>query len=117
MGSRTRVSRRVWAVSGLLLACAGASGCVLGGDSDRPVLAVDLYWDSDPSDHYRPDSCDDADVEYMSWEIKDKKGKSLAKSDPDLEDCQQLDFVGLSPGNYQLEVHGYDRDKQERWAS
>lgn len=123
MGSRTCSPRadgsRVWTVLSLLCVVGTsvtASSCVLGNDNDRPVLAVDPLWDLTPGDRFVGDSCRNAGVVAMTWEIQDNRGKSLEKSD-DLEPCKPLDFLGLTPGTYRLQLAGYDRDEEKLWES
>lgn len=108
---------RAWAVTCLLLAGIGSSGCVLGGDTDRPVLGVDLLWDTAPGDAFAAaDGCEEAGVETISYELTDGKGRVRGKSDG-LEKCAQLDFISLTPGKYSLDIHGYDSHQQERWGA
>jgi hypothetical protein len=100
----------------LILVSVTAGGCVLGNDNDRPVLAVDPLWDLTPGDRFSGDTCRGAGVVYMTWEIQDDRGHTLKKS-RDLEDCEPLDFIGLVPGTYQLEIAGYDRDERKLWET
>jgi hypothetical protein len=109
MSSRTALV--TWSV---LLSCAGAGSCVLGNDSDRPVLQVDPIWDAAPGEGFLADTCQGAGVAAMTWEIQDAKGKELEKSEHP-EECKPFDFVGLRPGTYQLVIEGYDKDMQKRW--
>ena len=99
-----------------LLVCVCAGSCVLGNDSDRPVLGVNPVWDASPGERFLPAGCKDAGVAWMTWEIQDEHGKRLKKSDG-LEGCAPLDFVGLTPGTYQVVMQGYDPDEVKRWES
>jgi hypothetical protein len=100
----------------LILMSVTAGGCVLGNDNDRPVLAVDPLWDLTPGDRFAGDTCRGAGVVYMTWEIRDARGKKL-KSTSKLEDCMPLDFIGLVPGTYRLSIAGYDRYAEKRWEA
>jgi hypothetical protein len=121
MSSRT-CRGAIWSVEAafgaacLVLVSVTAGGCVLGNDNDRPVLAIDPLWDVAPGKLFAGDSCDGAGVVFMTWEIKDDDGHSLKKSRM-LEHCQPLDFIGLVPGTYRLELAGFDRDEQKRWET
>jgi hypothetical protein len=109
-------SRIALVTVGLLLVCLGAGSCVLGHDSERPVLSVDPLWDAAESDRFLPETCKGAGVAWMTWEIQDEQGKGLEKSE-DLEECKPLDFFGLQRGTYQLVLEGYDKDERKRWAN
>jgi hypothetical protein len=100
----------------LILVSVAAGGCVLGNDNDRPVLAIDPLWDLTPGDRFSGDTCRGAGVVYMTWEIQDDRGHTLKKS-RDLEPCKPLDFIGLVPGTYRLEIAGYDRDESKLWET
>lgn len=98
----------------LFFVCVTASGCVLGNDNDRPVLAVDPLWDLSPGPRFLGGSCEKAGVDWMTWEIQDSRGRTLEKS-TDLEPCKPLDFLDLTPGTYTVVLTGYDQDEQPRW--
>ena len=100
----------------LILVSVTAGGCVLGNDNDRPVLAVDPLWDVAPGSLFSGDTCREAGVVFMTWNIKDDRGHSLKKSSK-LENCQPLDFIGLVPGTYRLELAGFDREGVKRWET
>lgn len=100
----------------LFLVSVTAGGCVLGNDNDRPVLAVDPLWDVAPGRIFSGDTCDGADVRFMTWEIQDDDGHTLKKSRK-LEDCKPLDFIGLVPGTYRLKLAGFDRTQQMLWET
>jgi hypothetical protein len=100
----------------LILVSVTAGGCVLGNDNDRPVLAVDPLWDVAPGKLFSGDTCRDAGVRFMTWEIQDADGHTL-KATRKLEDCQPLDFIGLVPGTYRLKLEGYDRNETKLWET
>lgn len=84
------------------------SGCVLGRNSDDPVLSIDLLWDESATSRFSEGSCDSADVAWMEWTLKNKSGKTVRKHDEDDTDCQPgFDFFDLEPGTYSLTVQGY----------
>jgi hypothetical protein len=102
----------------LILVSVTAGGCVLGNDNDRPVLAIDPLWDLTPGDRFSGQTCQGADVVYMTWEIQDSRGKKIkASKDGELEDCKPLDFIGLVPGTYRLQIAGYDRYEDKLWET
>ncbi len=109
-------ARRALGAACLILVSATAGGCVLGNDNDRPVLAIDPLWDVTPGDRFSGDTCRGAEVVYMTWEIRDSRGKTL-KASEDLEDCKPLDFIGLVPGTYRLAIAGYDREEEKLWET
>src|SRR5262245_38424387 len=84
----TQGLRRSPAAVLLLLAALGPSGCVLGNDTDGPVLAVDLLWDLSPTERFAAGSCQDAEVLFVSWRLKDDGGEVLQESDDD-ETCAE----------------------------
>ena len=110
------VTIRTWALGALcgILMSTAAGGCVLGHDTERPVLAVDPLWDVTPGGRFLGDTCKSAGVGFMTWEIQDSKGRTLEKSD-DLEPCMPLSFVGLTPGTYRVVLTGYTLDEEKRW--
>jgi len=109
-------SRFALVTVGLLLVGLGAGSCVLGHDSERPVLSVDPIWDAAESDRFLPETCKGAGVAWMTWDLQDEHGKSISKVE-DLEKCLPLDFIDLDRGSYQLVLEGYDADEQKRWAN
>lgn len=110
MGSRAAL------ITACLLVCVGAGSCVLGNDSERPVLSVDPIWDASSGDRFIGQTCEGAGVALMRWEIQDEKGKTLKEAD-DLEECKPLDFVGLDRGTYQVVLEGYDKEEVKRWEN
>lgn len=96
-----------------------AAGCVVGGDSGQPVLAVDLYWDENArADRFVGGTCGSADVSWMEWELIDEHGEQIAASDEGGEECQDgYNFTKFGPGNYKLVVHGFDDQDDELWTA
>lgn len=118
LGMKTRA--RTFALGcGIACAVLGASGCVLGNNSDPPVLSVDLLWDESTSSHFSEGTCESADVVWMEWALKDEDGHTVRKSEKGgNEDCQPgFDFFDLDAGNYSITVTGYDTDDQPLWSS
>ena len=109
-------SRLAIAAACTLLGSLSAGGCVLGNDNDRPVLAVDPIWDLTPTDRFSGGGCGAAGVVSMTWAIEDSRGRTIKEAEK-LDECQPLDFLGLVPGRYRLQLRGYDRDDVERWSS
>lgn len=114
-------SRKITKAMLCLSLCAalfGASGCVLGRNSDDPVLSVDLLWDESATTRFSEGTCDSADVSWMTWTLRDADGKTIRKNDKDDTDCQPgFDFFDLEPGTYSLTITGYDADDKPLWAS
>ena len=103
---------------GLGCALLGASGCVLGRNSDDPVLSVDLLWDESETSRFSEGTCESADVTWMEWKLKDDSGHVVRRNDKDATDCEPgFDFFDLDPGTYTLVVSGYDDQDKERWVS
>jgi hypothetical protein len=103
------------ALCGMLMSTAG---CVLGRNSDDPVLSVDLLWDKSETSRFSEGTCESADVAWMEWTLKDKGGDVVRRNDKDDTDCQAgFDFFDLDPGTYTLTVTGYDEADEARWAS
>jgi hypothetical protein len=121
------VTRRGGSVTGLLcvgLFCVPLSsslaGCVLGNDSDPPVLSVDLLWDrSAQNGRFSEGTCASANVVWMEWQLTEKNGGRLvATNKDDSQDCRDgFDFVDVGPGKYNLTVMGYDDQNQQLWSS
>lgn len=96
-----------------------ASGCIMGGDSGEPVLAVDLYWDENPrADRFAGGTCSTAGVTWMEWKLVDDSGDAVVESDPSGEPCQDgFNFENVGPGDYELELRGYDDQDAELWST
>jgi hypothetical protein len=104
----------------LLVSLASAAGCVMGNDSDPPVLSADLYWETE---RYSDRKCATAKVAAIQFRLLDADGELIVESEPD--DAYQgaarcvngIDFPDLSLGDYVLELTGYDADHNVAWRS
>ena len=96
-----------------LLCGAGAAlpGCILGEDSDPPILSVDFYWDADRRNS--ADTCASAGVASMDWQLADPDGNVVDEQDGECSDG--FNFLGVDPGRYTLKVNGYDDDHNKLW--
>jgi len=114
----TKPGRWVLGLLPLLLSTA-ASGCVLGNDSDPPVLSTDLLWDRSPqSNKFAEGTCESAGVVWMDWQLLDKDDHVVTTSDDKGQECKDgFDFVDVGPGEYKLTVMGYDDAEQQLWTS
>ena len=89
----------------------GLSGCILGEDSDPPVLSVDLYWEDQSRNS--DDTCESADVASMDWQLVDTEGNVVEEKEGECQDG--FNFFGVDPGSYTLKVNGYDGDQTKQW--
>jgi hypothetical protein len=100
-----------------MLSCV-ASGCVLGSDSDPPILSVDFYWQRTPNrDDYRND-CRSLNLATIDWKLLDNHGHTVtSQTGIGCEDgVQGVDFdISLAPTDYRLLVTGYDDNDQALW--
>jgi len=88
-------------------------GCVIGNDSDPPVLAVDLYWDTD---HYSDRTCKSAKVATMDFRLLDARQNVVEERQG--VDCENgFEFTHADLGVYVLEVTGYDSDSSPTWSA
>jgi hypothetical protein len=112
----TKPGRWVIGLVSLALSSA-ASGCVLGNDSDPPVLSTDLFWDRSPqSGKFSNGTCESAGVVWMDWQLKDEDDRVVVTSEDGGQECEDgFDFVDVGPGNYKLTVMGYDDAEQQLW--
>jgi hypothetical protein len=111
----SRVSLRAVAVS--LLACV-ASGCVLGSDSDPPILSIDFYWQRTPDRNDYRNDCGSLDLNTIDWKLIDGHGQTItSKSGIGCGDgVEGVDFdIALAPADYRLIVTGYDENDQALW--
>ena len=103
----------VAALAGLVLA-----GCFGNANDQRPVLGIDLYWDTKIDDpDFRAGDCDDPDpqVDWMQWALVDEEGVEVASGEGV---CPiGIDINGMEPGLYTLEVDGYDDNDVKLWSS
>ena len=121
MRSSCAGSLRSSTVTGIVCAllCVSASGCVLGNDSDPPVLSVDLLWDRSPQDNrFSEGDCKSAGVVWMNWQLKDEDDQVIASSDDEGQECKDgFDFLDVGPGKYSLTTMGFDDSDQMLWNS
>lgn len=104
-------------LAGLVLSSLTATGCVLGDDTDGPILAVDLSWDRAASARFSPGSCESAGVIWMNWTLRDSDGEVRDDSGDDGVPCESgFNFFGLRPGVYELEVEGLVDDDVVTWS-
>jgi hypothetical protein len=107
-------------VTGLICLVLGgaASGCVLGNDSEPPILSVDLFWDRSPQpNQFARGSCESAGVVWMDWQLKEGD-RIVTTSEDGGQACEDgFDIYDLEPGNYELTVMGYDDAQQPLWNS
>ncbi len=104
-------------VCGLGLSLA-ASGCVLGGGDNDPVLSVDLLWDlSESNTRFLDGYCDEAEVVWMDWKLENEDGRVVKKSPKDERCADGIDFHDLDPGRYTLEITGYDENDEIEWQT
>jgi len=111
MGFRHAVGKAILAAA-LALA---ASGCLTVGDDSGPILHVELFWDERvDSESFRGGTCHSADVYDMDWSLLDAQGREVAGDD---EPCANaIEVFDMLPGEYELEIKGYDRDRNETWS-
>jgi hypothetical protein len=109
----------------MLLLASALSGCL---DVDDDVdLAVDLYWDTDSdSDVFRGGSCSTAGVDRMEWRLinvddDEQVEEGVDYCCPGNGPCQaRIDSVLIrdpKPGEYALDIQGFDADDAARWGS
>jgi hypothetical protein len=117
MWSAPNLTKPVRAVALVLLA--GLAGCVLGNDSDPPVLSVDLYWHLRGS-HRGDSTCESSDVSSMTFQLTDVNSGDVVVENEDSDqgrECQDgFNFVDVGPGDYRLDVKGYDADQNQLWS-
>jgi hypothetical protein len=88
-------------------------GCVIGNDSDPPVLSVDLYWDTE---HDSDRTCKTAKVETMDFRLLDARQNVVEERQGD--ECRNgFEFTHARLGDYVLEVTGYDADNNPVWSA
>ena len=100
-----------------LIVLSGLSGCVFGEESDPPVLTVELYWQYD--ERTRHDySCGSVPVAAAEWRLVDSEGEEVANLSKDDEECDNtIRFLDLDPGDYELEVGGYNEAGDKAWEA
>ena len=112
------ITRVRWGLLAVVLGSA-ASGCVLGNDSDPPILSVDLLWDrSMQNNRFSRGTCASSGVIWMNWQLKDLDDHVIASTEDEAQECEDgFDFVDVGPGEYTLTVMGYDDADQALWNS
>jgi hypothetical protein len=107
---------RTLGVASLVL-LSGLSGCVFGEESEPPVLTVELYWQYDERTRHN-ESCDSVPVAAAEWRLLDSEGEELAALSKDKMECDNtVNFLDLDPGDYKLEVGGYNEAGDKAWEA
>jgi hypothetical protein len=100
-----------------LMLLPGLTGCVFGEESDPPVLTVELYWQYDERTRHNY-SCQTVPVAATEWRMLDSDGDELASLSKDEMECDNtLVFPDLDPGEYELEVGGYNEAGDKAWEA
>jgi hypothetical protein len=108
--------RRTLGVASLVL-LSGLSGCVFGEESEPPVLTVELYWQYDERTRHN-ESCDSVPVAATEWRLLDSDGEEIAELSKDKMECDNtVNFLDLDPGDYKLEVGGYNEAGDKAWEA
>jgi hypothetical protein len=95
----------------------GLPGCVFGEESDPPVLTIDLYWTYDQRTRHDY-SCRSVPVAAAEWRLLDSKGEELSALSKDEMECDnRINFLDLDPGDYELEVGGYNEAGDKAWEA
>lgn len=98
----------------------GLTGCVLGNDSNPPVLSINLYWQVRGGSHGGDQRCDDSGVQTMTFTLTDTNSDQVVVQNEDSDagrQCQNgFDFVDVGPGDYRLDVKGFDADGNQLWS-
>jgi hypothetical protein len=89
------------------------AGCVVGNDSDPPVLSVDLYWDTE---RYSDRTCESSDVATMDYRLLDAR-QNVVNEQQGIGCRNGFDFTDAPLGDYVLEVTGYDADDNSAWSA
>lgn len=106
---------RVGPAVALLWLAMGSGGCVFGEESEPPVLTVELYWEYDIRSNHDW-GCGTVPVGAAEWHLRNADGEVLQELGPDDETCKNtLRFLDLDPGQYDLEVAGYNEDGDKAW--
>ena len=108
----TSFSRNLRRCVRLLTVASALSGCVLGNDSDPPILAVDLFWESD---RHLDGTCKSADVGNMDFRLLDAQDE-VVEEQSDRRCANGFEFTHAEPGDYTLEVTGYDAEHNQAWT-
>jgi hypothetical protein len=93
----------------------GLSGCLTVDDDEGPIMSLELYWDARPaSDGFLEGTCNDADVAWMDWTLyrTDTDDEVATRS----EACADgIDVIDPKPGEYWLEITGFDAEDNAIW--
>jgi hypothetical protein len=102
-------------VLALALAIA-ATGCLDFSDNEGPIMSIELFWDERPDGAgFIGGECESARVSTMQWRLLSSKGKEVASR---TEACANgIDVVDPKPGDYHLEITGYDSDDNPVWSA
>jgi hypothetical protein len=84
-------------------------------DDEGPIMSLELYWDVRPaSTGFVEGTCGEADVARMDW--------ALYRTDSDdpvaeqSESCKDgIDVINPTPGEYWLEITGFDTEDNAIW--
>jgi hypothetical protein len=103
-----------------LVLLAGLSGCVLGNNSEPPLLSLDLYWHVRGGERYGDERCRDSGVETMEFTLTDTNTGEVVVQNEDSDEgraCQDgLNFVDVGPGDYRFDVKGFVADNNQLWS-
>jgi hypothetical protein len=122
---RTTLDRSARSAFSVLLLTATLAACF---DVDDDVdLGVELSWDTDPDpDVFRGAGCSTAGVDRMEWRLLSLDDDQQVEEGVDYccpggGPCQGgIDSVVIhepEPGEYALDIRGFDADDAERWGS
>jgi hypothetical protein len=101
----------------LALLSATVSSCVVGNDSNPPLLSVDFFWEHLSRGRSSYNSCEHVDVAAMDWELRDASDNSVIASDSRRDCADGFDFPDVLVGRYDLSVNGYDENDKKLWNS
>jgi hypothetical protein len=92
----------------------GLGGCLLDDDEDS-VLSIELLWDERPGPDFAEGTCSSAGADWMIWSLLDADGAEIAFGD---EECAEfIDVFNVPPGDYTLEIDGFDADDEALWST
>jgi hypothetical protein len=101
---------------GALLAL-GLSGCLTVDDDEGPILSIELFWDARPEGSgFFGGTCNDAGVRWMDWTLRRSGSDDEVASREEL--CADgIDVIDPEPGDYWLEITGFDEDDNPIWQA
>jgi len=105
-----------WAAIALPFAL-GLSGCLTVDDDEGPILSIELFWDARPGDdRFFGGRCTEAGVHWMEWTLyRSDTGEEVATRN---EPCADgIDVIDPKPGDYWLEITGFDEDDEPIWQA